>query len=274
MSQRQRLFKPKNELVICPECEARLKIEYFSNCAEYTCSECDYKDTIWEELKEKIVRGPSKPKPKTRYHLLGDAQIKKIIKVIKTDIERFVFIGLLYTGLRASEFIHMRKTWINFKRHLIVIPDKQSCNCNKCKTNRIKLSEKDVDSLNDHQKTILEGYWVPKTASSARTIPIVPEARKVLYPFFKKYKTVMKKLPMTQYLNIYLNRLKKRCKIKIFPHCLRGTFATMLAIDGFDAYKITNILGWADINVAMFYINLSGAALTNEVEDKWSPKQI
>jgi len=228
---------------------------------------------LWKEIKEKKVRGPSKPKPRTRDHLLSEDDIKKVIKVIKNFYEKFVFYGILYTGLRKSEFIHMRKTWIDFKRNLIRVPDKQKCDCGQCKLNRKKLADEDYDSLNTHKKLIYDGYWVPKTEMSARTIPILDEARGVLYPFFKKHKAVIEVYPWTQYTNNVLNRLQRRSKIKIFPHCLRGSLATMLAIRDFDAYRITEIMGWADINVAIFYIKLSGAVLTKEVNEKWSPKK-
>lgn len=273
MSRRGKLFKPKDEPSNCPECGARLKINYFSNCAEYDCSGCDYIKTIWEESKQKKKKGPSKPKPKSKDNILEEKDIRKINKVINSFYEKFAFIVLLFTGLRVSEFIHMRKNWVDFKNYYIVVPEKQKCNCNRCKSNRIKLREKDVDDLNDHQKTILDGYWVPKTASSARTLPIVPEAREVIDKFFKKHKAVLEVFPMPQYVNNTLNRLQRRSKIKIFPHSLRATFATMLAIDGFDAYKLTDMMGWASIDVAKSYILMSGAELSREVEDKWSRKQ-
>ena len=124
--------------------------------------------------------------------------------------------------------------------------------------------------LNERQKTRLDGYWVPKTSTSERTIPIVEEAEKVIYPYFKKHKAIMDVFPARQYINNTLNRLGKRSKVKIFPHCLRGTLATMLAVKGFDAFQITQTMGWADINVAIFYIKLSGAALQNAFDEKWS----
>lgn len=272
MSQRQRLFKPKNEPVICPECDARLKIKYFSNCAEYKCSECDYKDTIWEELKKKKVRGPSKPKPRSKEYILDEKGIRKINKVIKNFDEKFVFIGILFTGLRKSEFIHMRRDWIDFKNNYIMVPDKQKCNCGQCKINRRDLAEEDIESLNEHKRLILEGYWLPKTKSSARTIPIVPEAREVIYQFFKKHKSALEVYPWASYTNNITDRLEKRSGVRVFPHCLRATFATMLALDGFDAYKLTDMMGWASIDVAKSYILMSGAELSREVEDKWSSK--
>jgi len=197
-------------------------------------------------------------------------QIKKLNRNLETEQEKFVFTILLYTGLRASELIHMTRKWIDYKRHFIIIPDEQICNCYKCKSNRKYLSKKHADDLNEHQKLIMKGYWVPKTISSARTIPIVPEARAVLYPFFKEHKTVMEIFPLTQYLNYTLTKIQKRCKIKLFPHCLRGTFATMLARKGFNQFEITDVMGWADINVAVFYIKLSGIVLKEAFEKKWS----
>jgi len=236
-------------------------------------------------------------KPKTKEHILLPEQIDKINKNIKSSEEDFVFNSLLNSGLRISEFVHLRKTWINFNRNLIKVPEAEKCSCKGCEYKRLQVLRKQksfVKDVNDeieestyrgrtrrrkkrnklsaHQEMVLKGYWVPKTKASIRTIPVVPEAQEVLYPFFKQYKKVQDVYPWRQYVNNILNKLSKRSKIKIFPHCLRGTFATMLATKGFDAFEITDVMGWSDINVAIFYIKLSGTVLKNAFEEKWSRK--
>ena len=234
-------------------------------------------------------------KPKTKEHLLEPEDIVKVEKKIKTPLEAFVFYALIYTGLRISELVHLRNSWIDKKRHLITIPDKMKCDCSECSRKRKKIKKKaellaklkheDTEEtekriisrrlktkrkkLSGHQKTVLDGYWVPKTKASARTIPIVPEAQKVIYPFFKQNKMVLDVFPARQYINNVLKRLEKRSKVKLFPHALRGTFATMLASRKFTPYEITDTMGWSDINVAIFYIKLSGEVLSEAFEEKW-----
>jgi len=227
--------------------------------------------------------------------LLAPEQIKEVANVIRNKQEGLAFYSLIYTGLRISEFIHLNKDWINFDRNLIRIPDKQRCDCMGClyirrnlKT-KLDYSETEYDEpdesvsfsssrrrrrkrkgLSERQKIRVKGYWVPKTVASERTIPVVEEAQEVLYPYFKEYDEILEIYPARQYVNNILNRLEKRSKVKLFPHCLRGTFATMLAIKGFNPYEITDTMGWSDINVAIFYIKLSGAGLKNAFELKWN----
>jgi len=234
-------------------------------------------------------------KPKTREHLLSPIQIKTVLSTIKKPEEELIFKSLIFTGLRISEFIHLNRDWINFNRNLIRIPEKQRCDCMSCLYIRRKLKKRqdvfekqeaseEVDAdfrssrrrrkkkkgLSDRQKLRIKGYWTPKTVASERTIPIVEEAQEVLYPYFKKHDSILEIFPARQYVNNILKRLEKRSKVKLFPHCLRGTFATMLAIKGFNPYEITDTMGWSDINIAIFYIKMSGAGLKNAFEEKWA----
>ena len=209
-------------------------------------------------------------KPKTKENLLSPEQVDKVLSVISSQREDFVFKGILYTGLRNSEFLHMNKRWINFNRDLLRVPGKQECNCKGCKYARRKIRSEANKKIDKRMELRLDGYWVPKTASSERTIPIVDEAKEVFYPFFKKYDSILEVFPFRQYINNILSRLQRKSGVKLFPHCLRGTFATMLAIKGFSPYEIQEALGWADIGVAMHYIKLSGAGLKNAFEEKWA----
>ena len=222
----------------------------------------------------------SKPKPKARDHLLEDPQINRVEKILRTDEERLVFYGLAFTGLRISEFIHLRRSWINFKRNQIKIPEYQPCNCKGCiylrnnlRKKLAKAEEQNItftNKMTQRYKTMLEGNWLPKTTHSVRTITIVQQARDVLYPYFDKHKLMLEAFPLRQYINTMLTDIGKRSKVKLFPHALRGTFATMLALDNFTTIRLTEIMGWADINTALFYIKLSGAALQEEFDKKWS----
>ena len=219
-------------------------------------------------------------KPKTRENLLDEFQIAKVEKNIRTSEERLVFYGLAFTGLRISEFLHLRRSWIDYNRNRLTVPSFQPCKCKGCiyirnkLRNKIILAEKQNKSFSkmktQRYKKMLEGNWLPKTSYSVRTIPIVQQARDVLYPYFKEHKLMLEAFPLRQYINTMLTDIGKRSKVTLFPHALRGTFATMLALDDFTAIKLTDAMGWADINMALTYIKISGEALDDEFDKKWS----
>lgn len=190
-------------------------------------------------------------KAKTKHNILDEAEIAMLKNVAKHDpIDRFLFWVLLYTGLRISEFVHMRRDWIDWKRDLIVIPESQKC-VTHCR-------EKG-------------GVWKPKTKLSARAVPIVPEVKGVLRDFFKKHRSVMEVIPsrgVAYYSLRYLAR-EAGIKHKVFPHALRGTFATILASKDFNPYEIKDIMGWSSAKTADDYIRLSARRVKKAVEEKW-----
>ena len=226
-------------------------------------------------------------KPEARKHLLEESQIERVEKHIQTDEERLIFYGMLFTGLRVSEFLHLRRSWIDYKNNHLIVPEAQPCNCKGCIKIRNDLRKKLI-RYQENNKTItkkkqkryelvLEGNWLPKTPYSARTIPIIKNAKEVLYPYFKEHNLMLEAFPLRQYINTILTNLSIRAfgkpqknKKKLFPHALRGSFATMLARDNITSIGITRALGWADINTARFYLDLTGAALDDEFAKKLS----
>jgi len=193
-------------------------------------------------------------KPHTRENLLGPREISRILEIPRLNMDKpalFAFKVLLYTGLRVSEFIHMRRSWVDLDAGVITVPSRQRCNCMECSYKGKR-------------------YWTPKTQASVRTIPIVPEVRGLLKEFFKEHEAVLEVYPSRQYVNNALRRLERRSGVKLFPHALRGTFATMLAVKGFTPFEIKDTLGWASIDVAVEYIKLSGSTLKRAFKQKWS----
>jgi len=245
-------------------------------------------------------------KPKTKENLLSRENIDQINSVIRNKREDFTFNGILFTGLRAFEFMHLNKDWVKFIsrsnpssiiRGNINVPERQVCSCKECKYKRIKLEKrlskikinedieyepnnikfkkiwkrkKRLGSLSIRDRNMIKGYWVPKTNSSVRTIPIVPQAENIFRNYFDNHDTVLELLPRRIYVNRILNRLERRSGIKLFPHCLRGTFATILAMMGFTPFAIQKALGWKSVEVAQSYIDYSGAALNREFDNKWN----
>jgi len=187
---------------------------------------------------------------------LEEEEIRRILRYLEREgnfLEEFCFKVLLFTGLRVSEFVHLKRSWI--KGNVIRIPEREKCNCRECRKKG--------------------GVWRPKTKDAIRNIPIVPEIRGLIKSFFKNFNSVMDLFPgktpaRVQVYNI-LRELERKVKLKhrLFPHALRGTFATILASKGFDEWEIKSALGWKRIDVATRYIKISGARLERAFEEKW-----
>jgi len=218
----------------------------------------------------------TKTKPKTRDNILTPEERERMCKACENDQERLVVYGLLYTGMRGSEFLHMRKSWIDFKVGIIHVPLLQPCNiCSKCK----KAEYKRYKYGKDGEKTKLEtptlnkpaNNWKVKTPHAQRTIPIVPELRPILEKFFSKHNSVIEMLWYRQNIWRIIKEVGKKARIRNpFPHAMRGTFATILVEKGLeDAVTLKEIMGWAKLDQSTSYIRLGGVGMKKRIESIW-----
>jgi len=203
-------------------------------------------------------------KPHTKDYILDDSDIRRIRRCLSSWVEGLVFLGLLYTGMRVSEFIHFRKSWINWKKGLISLPREQPCPCYECKR-----------ELHNRKGKVTKpsGVWKPKTKEAVRSIPTLPEVESLFRQCFKRYDSIMQVVPSRVYAWMILKRVEKKSGVKLFPHVLRGTLATILADKDFNAAEIKDILGWRSFKTADEYIKLSGARVLKAVQEKWRPKE-
>lgn len=201
-------------------------------------------------------------KGKTKENLLTDQELEKITRACRGFRETFVLTVLLYTGMRVSEFIHMKKSWIDKDRGLIRIPKNQPCSCNSCKR-ELKNKKGEI--------TKPSGLWKPKTVEAIRPIPIVSEVQPILEKFFSTHKAVMELVPSRGSAYYDVRKIARRTDVKhlVFPHVMRGTFATLLATKEFNAFEIKTIMGWKSIKTAEEYIKLSGGAVKKAFKEKW-----
>ena len=129
-------------------------------------------------------------KMKTKENLLTDFEADQLKAACKGFKDNLVVTVLLYTGMRVSEFIHMRRNWIDWKMGLIRIPKMQKCSCKYC--------ERELEIMRGKKKgevTKPSGIWKPKTFEAVRSIPIVPEAEQILKKFFSKHKKIRDLIP-------------------------------------------------------------------------------
>ena len=70
---------------------------------------------------------------------------------------------------------------------------------------------------------------------------------------------------------ILIKEISKRAKLEkqVFPHSLRGSFATILAGKGFDTFSIIRSMGWRNIRMADTYINLTPNMILKTFKEKW-----
>jgi integrase len=196
---------------------------------------------------------------RTKFHLLNVDEMKLLRDGAQSLPERvFIFIPL-YTGMRISEILHMRKEWIDPNTNEIAIPPRQQCDCYDCM--KVKKNKQ-------------LGWWSPKTDEGIRRISILPdrfpELKTVLDEVFKEHKIIMEIAKSRAAARNIINVVAKRSGLsrKLFPHLFRGTYAKQLAMMGFDAYYITAIMGWHDIKVASEYIKMFGSEVRKEMEQR------
>lgn len=203
---------------------------------------------------------------KTKRNLLTDQEIEDLINACNTAIEKLVIKGLLYTGMRVSEFIHMRRDWIDWDSGFIRIPESQECtDHSECR------KERTVVDWGTGEKIKIRNTWRPKVQDASRVIPILPEVKGIFKGYFKKYRKISELIPDRVEAWRIVKTVADRAMIKkrIFPHVLRGTFASILAGKDFDALTIQAILGWKSVKTADEYIRISPQRLMKVIKNKW-----
>lgn len=158
---------------------------------------------------------------------LNEQERIRLINECKNKKEELVIKGLIYTGMRAGEFAHMKESWIDWQKGTIHIPRQ-------------------------------EGIWKPKTRSGAREIPMVFEVKRVLYDYFQKHKEIgMNRVTLFR----IVRRVGKRLRPfkKVYPHSLRATFASMMASQGMPASDMQAIMGWSKLETANNYVKATRA---------------
>lgn len=163
---------------------------------------------------------------------------EELISCCRTPEEKFIILGLTFTGMRVSEFAHLKNTWIRWQDRFIRIPK-------------------------------AEDQWSPKSIKGNRTIPLLePRLEGILGWWFGQYENVaMHRATIFRIVKRVASRTS--IKRKIYPHALRATFANILTEKGLSTSTIQHIMGWSKISTAEAYIQDSGIRAIKEAREKW-----
>jgi len=200
---------------------------------------------------------------RTRENLLYGDEIDGVKDACKTHYETLLIWGLLYTGMRISEFLHTNRKWVSWKEGVIRIPERMFCDCKGCKkelTNRKGVVTKP------------SGVWMPKTNSASRAVPILPEVGGLFKQFFTGHKRVLDYIGSRNLAYYHVKQVGKQANLDhpLFPHALRGTYATMMAKRGLGPFQLKDLMGWKTLEPAAWYVRFAGTDLRDEVLKIWN----
>lgn len=203
---------------------------------------------------------------KTKRNLLTDDEVSRLLSACGSPVEKLVVYVLLYTGMRVSEFIHMKRSWINWDSGFITVPESQPCTLHReCRRARV------VKDWSTGEYVEVRNLWRAKVPEAARSIPILPEVKPVLKEFFNGHMAVSEVVPdrIEAWKIVKAVARKAGLKKRVFPHVLRGTFASILAGKDFDALSVQAVLGWKSVKTADEYIRISPQRLMKMMKEKW-----
>lgn len=176
------------------------------------------------------------PVPENKPKFLSKTEIEAILKVASPKY-RDVFLFLINTGLRKSEFINLKWENVNLRNGFIYIPGEDS------------------------------------KSGKGRTIPLNKTAKGILLSINKKGQYVFlnkngrqhtKSVLLKAVMRLYKNAKLDKCGYTI--HTLRHTFASHLVMSGVDIATVKELLGHASLNTTMIYAHLSREHLKTAVD--------
>jgi integrase len=191
--------------------------------------------------------------------------VKRLLKAAETLPERVLVCGLIFTGMRIGELVHMRKSWVRWDLNppRIFIPYRQACSCRHCIEARYRRDKK----TGKFMLVKPESTWQAKTEKAERAVVVPPALQPILKEFFAKYETVMQAIPYREMAWFMLKRIAKRAGVnwRVFPHLLRGAYASKLATQGVNIYRLKSTMGWKTIGMAVKYVETYGPVSEEEI---------
>lgn len=202
-------------------------------------------------------------------------------------------------GLRVGEIIHMRESWIDWRRQMISIPEYEPCQkgrdggvCGYCRQGVRQMAAVRTDWRLDeiyseplhvfepgHHVTpevvvteaeMLDQMWSVKTPAAAREVPFdaSPRAAIVLERYFDRFDRFQtSKSGVNRRLNRAAEHSEDLTPGDVRPHGLRSTAASYWAGRGLATIPLQSMFGWVKLETAERYVANSGERTARAVRN-------
>jgi len=187
----------------------------------------------WLGLKVKI---PGVKKPPAKIEALSDEEVAALFSVAKKPRDKLILQLLLTTGLRSRELLELRVGDIDFNKGVIKIRGA------KYGKERLVTAPREVFEL-------LEA-WIKLNNLGSRD--------KVFNISYQALYKMLKKLAVKAGVD----------PVKVRPHILRHTFATMALRRGLSLPSLQRLLGHSDIRTTQVYLHITIEDVKREYEEK------
>ena len=175
---------------------------------------------------------------------LTEVEAQLLLDACLDTLDNLVVRLPLFTGMRIGEVQHLKKSWLDWEKLIIVIPARQVCQCYECRKWR-------------------NNVWTPKTTAGQRSLLITPDFDLHLQQLGSGINRSRQGLEKR-----FCRILKRSGLLKVaYPHCLRASFATRLAEEGISAPSLTYLMGWATLSSAEAYIQSSMKRAHSEMRE-------
>lgn len=212
---------------------------------------CARKDLInikaslnWGLQNNYLLENPSKnikriKTPERLPKFFSKVEFQKLIDIIDKSDLRDLVIFAVNTGLRQSELLNLRFKQISFKDKLVILDNQEHITKSK-KVRTIPLNETALNII------------VHRYAGDLNSIVFTLEGDSIKQDFIvHKFKKYIRAADINPKLNF---------------HSLRHTFASWLVQKGVSIFKVSKLLGHADVTTTQIYAHLNNEDLIGSVD--------
>lgn len=167
-------------------------------------------------------------------------------------------------GMRSGEIVHMKESWVDWRRRLISVPRHEPCHkgrdggpCGSCRQSA-RQRAKHNDGLTMDEA--LRYSWSSKTDAAARDIPFDfdPRVELGIERFFEEWSEYPhSQTSINRRVALAADRAEELDVAEVTPHGLRATAASYHAGRGLDSLTLQSLLGWAQLSTARMYVTQS-----------------
>jgi integrase len=187
---------------------------------------------------------------------------------------KFIVLVAGRLGLRAGEITHMRESWIDWRRRMVVIPGFEECDkgreggvCGYCRQHARQRANHNGDVT---VAQALDESWTPKTSAAAREIPFDNLSRVdlIIERYFERFdRFTGSRTTVNRRLDAALEVSRGVSVDDTNPHGLRATAASFFADRQLDVIALQSMFGWTQLSTAQNYLRRSGESTARAIRD-------